>query len=545
MFSVVDPDKNVPDINNMPKFELPNISVDFVSKEIDKMNVKKATGLDDVSCKMIKIAKPVIVRSLTKIMNMSIRSGVFPHLWKDAKIIPLHKGGSMNVNNFRPIAILPILSKIIERAVHNHLYEYLTLHNILSENQSGFRSGHSTETCLIDMVNEWSCNINSGKMTGVAFIDLRKAFDTVNHDILISKLKDIGVSESSLCWFKSYLTCRNQKVCFKDRLSNSCNISTGVPQGSILGPLFFIIFINSMNSIVTHGHISMYADDTTLSVKGNDANDISSKLTSDLHEIMNWLHQNKLFINTEKTNVMLLGTGSRLRNVDENDFCVIVNDHELKRVNKAKCLGVQIDDELKWHKQVNSVTQKVFLKLALIRRLKPYLDISTLNLLCKSMVLPVFDYCNIVWYGRFNDDIKRLDVLHKRCARVILGANYYTSSDFMFNMLGWERLNTRNKYFNSLMMYKSLNGLSPHYLAKNFNYVSTTHNVNTRQATAGQLALPPLSNGHDLESFKSSFMYSGVKLWNEIDSDIRSSVNIQLFKQNYKNVYFKYSISKQ
>ena len=216
----------------------------------------------------------------------------------------------------------------------------------------------------------------------------------------------------------------------------------------------------------------MYADDTTLAVTGTDVKDISSKLTSDLHEITNWLHTNKLFINTEKTNVMLLGTGSRLRNVNEKDFCVVVNDHELKRVNKAKCIGVQIDEELKWHTQVNSVTQKIFLKLALIRRLKPFLDISTLNLLCKSMVLPVFDYYNIVWYGRFNDDIKRLDVLHKRCARVILGVNCYTSSDFMFKTLGWERLNTRSNYFKSLMMYKSLNGHAPHYLATNFKYVS-------------------------------------------------------------------------
>lgn len=282
----------------------------------------------------------------------------------------------------------------------------------------------------------------------------------------------------------------------------------------------------------------MYADGTTLSVTGSDAKDISNKLTSDLRGVMCWLKKNKMFLNTDKTNVMLIGTGAKLRNVNVNDFNVI-DEQDLKRVTKAKCLGVLIDYKLRWHNQVNSVIQKLFLKIGLIRRLKPYLDISILNMLFKSLVQPIFDYCNVTWFGRFNDDIQKLNVLHKRCARIILGVNYFTSSDLMFNILGWERLQTRNNYFKALMMYKSLNGLAPNYLANRFKCISTTHNVNTRQATAGQLALPPLSNGNDLECFKSSFMYSGVKLWNDIDPEIRNSVNVHIFKQQYKSVYFK------
>ena len=524
------------DASSKPMFNLPVISVDFVSREIDIMSEKKATGLDDISCKLLKLAKPVIVNSLTQIMNLSLKSGVFPNAWKEAKVIPLHKGGDLSVNNFRPIAILPIVSKIIEKAVHKHLYSYLSEHNIINENQSGFRPSHSTETCLINLVNDWSNNMNAGNMTGVAFIDLRKAFDTVNHNILLSKLQNLGASVSALSWFNSYLKCRTQRVHFKDSLSNSCFVSTGVPQGSVLGPLFFIIFINSMSNVISHGKISMYADDTTLSVSGNDAHAISSKLTSDLHAVMNWLKKNKLVLNTDKTNIMLIGTGAKLKNA--NDFSVFIDGQELERVNKAKCLGVLIDDKLKWHNQVNSIVQKVFCKIGILRRLKPYLDVNTLNMIFKSFVQPIFDYCNITWYGRFKDDISKLDVIYKRCARIILGVNYFTSSDFMFKVLGWERLQTRNEYFKALMMYKSLNGLVPHYLATMFKYISTTHNVNTRQATAGQLALPPLSNGYDIDCFKSSFMYNGVKLWNDIDIEIRNSVNVQSFKQKYKSVYF-------
>ena len=471
-------------------------------------------------------------------MNLSLKTGVFPDLWKEAKIIPLHKGGDLSTNNFRPIAILPVVSKIIEKAVHKHLYGYLSENLLINENQSGFRPFHSTETCLINMVNDWTSSMNSGEMIGVAFIDLRKAFDTVSHDILLSKLDNLGVSSSALRWFKSYLTGRTQKVYFKDALSSSRPVLTGVPQGSILGPLFFIIFINSLSEVVCHGRVSMYADDTTLSVSGKDPKEISSKLTADLASIMNWLTVNKLFLNTDKTNVMLIGTAGKLSNVNEDDFTVSVNGKHLERVTKAKCLGVIIDDQLKWHEQFNNIVQKVFCKIGLLRRLKPFIDIDTLNVIFKSFVQPIFDYCNISWYGRFKDDSDRLDVLHKRCARVILSVNNLTSSDFMFRILGWERLQTRNDYFKALMVYKSLNDLAPHYLANMFNYISTTHDVNTRQAAAGQLTLPPVSNGHDLDSFKSSFSYSGVKLWNKTDIDIRNSLNVQSFKRNYKRTFF-------
>jgi len=505
------------------------------------MSEKKATGLDDISSKILKLAKPAILSSLVYIMNLSLRTGVFPDLWKEAKVVPLHKGGDMSINNFRPIAILPVVSKIIEKAVHKHLYDYSSKNKLINENQSGFRPFHSTETCLLNMVNDWTNSMNSGDMIGVAFIDLRKAFDTVNHGILLSKLQSLGASATALEWFSSYLSCRTQRVSFKNTMSSSRLVSTGVPQGSILGPLFFIIFINSMNRVISHGQISMYADDTTLSVSGKDPQDISAKLSSDLDSIMKWLNVNKLFLNTDKTNVMLIGTASKLRNVNENDFSVFVNGKQLERVKKAKCLGVVIDDQLKWHDQVNSIVRKVFCKIGLLRRLKPFLEIDTLNVIFKSFVQPIFDYCNTSWYGRFKVDSSKLDVLHKRCARVILSVNNLTSSDFMFKVLGWERLHTRNDYFKALMIYKSLNGLAPNYLANMFNYVCTTHNVNTRQAAAGQLALPPSVNGHDFECFKSSFSYSGVQLWNNIDTEIRNSVNVQIFKRQYKSVYFHWS----
>ena len=190
---------------------------------------------------------------------------LFPSAWKEAKVFPLHKSGDVDsTNNYRPISILPVVSKIIERAVHNHVYSYVTQNCILNVHQSGFRPKYSTETALVDMVDDWLLNINSGQMTGVAFIVLRKAFDTVNHEILIDKLRVIGVSSITLKWFNSYLSNRIQRVSYNEVVSDALPISTGVPQGSILGPLLFLIFINDMPNVIKHGKISMYADDTSL-----------------------------------------------------------------------------------------------------------------------------------------------------------------------------------------------------------------------------------------------------------------------------------------
>ena len=307
--------------DNIPCLEMPSISFNFVDKEIRTMCANKATGLDEISCKILKLARPIIVESLTYILNLSLSTGIFPKVWKQAKVTPLHKSGALNdTNNYRPISILSVVSKILERAVHNHLYSYVSQNSVLNVHQSGFRPGHSTETSLVDMVDDWLDNINSGKMTGVAFIDLRKAFDTVNHSMLIKKIRDIGASDVTVNWFESYLSERTQKVCFKGTISESLPLSTGVPQGSILGPLLFLIFINDMANVVTHGKITMYADDTTLYTSGNDVNLISKQLTEDLVAIKRWLRANKLFLNTDKTNVMLIGTGSKLRNVDNDSF---------------------------------------------------------------------------------------------------------------------------------------------------------------------------------------------------------------------------------
>ena len=238
-----------------------------------------------------------------------------------AKVTPICKAGDKSdVGNYRPISVLPLISKVIERAVHNQLYSFLTNMNLLSKDQSGFRTGHSTSTTLLDVQDFILKNMDSGRATGAIFLDLNKAFDCVNHSLLIDKLDQCGVKNNELNWFKLYLGCRTQAVNINSTLSDFKNIGIGIPQGSILGPLLFIIFVNSLPNSIDCNCV-MYADDTTLLCTANDPTTLDTtlelKLQSNLCNIAKWFDNNKLTLNIKKTKLMIFGTQHTLDKYDD------------------------------------------------------------------------------------------------------------------------------------------------------------------------------------------------------------------------------------
>ena len=221
-------------------------------------------GLDGVSVKLLKCACDSIIAPLTFIFNMCIEKRTFPSVWKQARLSPIYKKGYPHLETgYRPVSVLSCVSKIIERHVHDTLYKFLEDNNLLSDSQFGFRPSHSTETALISAVDDWQKNMDKGKLTGVLFIDLRKAFDCVNHKVLLHKLKSYGVSDQAMSFFSSYLNNRSQTVNFNGVLSERKEIDIGVPQGSILGPLFFIVHVNDYPKCLKHSTVTMHADDTS------------------------------------------------------------------------------------------------------------------------------------------------------------------------------------------------------------------------------------------------------------------------------------------
>ena len=289
-------------ISQNTSFVIPTINKEKVLKHLSNVDVSKATGSDNIGTRLLKLAASHIADDITFICNSSINSNCFPDKWKEAKVSPLHKNGPIEeINNYRPISILPVLSKALEKHVSDSLTLYLNENNLLHKTQSGFRPHHSCETALNFMTDSWLNAIDDGKMIGVVLVDFKKAFDLVDHDILMSKLEFYGIKDKTLSWFKSYLSQRQQQVSIDNTKSRFRPITCGVPQGSILGPLLFLLFINDLPLYTSNVSTDMYADDTTLYDVQTSQDTIEKNLQIALNELHKWCKNNGMVLNSTKT----------------------------------------------------------------------------------------------------------------------------------------------------------------------------------------------------------------------------------------------------
>ena len=298
-------------------FKVSPVSIDFVYKELLKLKANKSTGLDGIPAKFLKDGATVIKDHVAFIINLSITSNTVPTDMKFARVKPLFKKNSRSdVGNYRPVSILSIVSKILEKAVYKQLEKYLSGNNLIYSLQSGFRGSYSTDTCLIYLTDYIRSQMAAGKYTGMVLLDLQKAFDTVDHGILCNKLQAMGVHSDSVKWFKSYLSDRQQIVSVNQVESKPMNISCGVPQGSILGPLLFLCYVNDMSSSV-NCNLLLYADDSALFTSGKDPKVISESLSKELESCRQWLIDNKLSLHLGKTESILFGTKIRLSRAEK------------------------------------------------------------------------------------------------------------------------------------------------------------------------------------------------------------------------------------
>ena len=291
-------------------FSLSKVTAERVAEMLGELNTAKATGLDNISAKFLRDGAQVIAPCVAHLINLSLEQGIVPSCTKHAKIIPLFKKGSRShYGNYRPVSILSITSKILERVVHEQISEYVDRENLLYEFQSGFRKYYSTDSCLLYMYDFIRKEMDEGKLCGMVLLDLQKAFDTVD---LINKLKAIGMNGTATEWVTSYLTDREQKVEVNGFMSDTKPVVCGVPQGSVLGPLLFLLYINDMRDVCSC-NLYLFADDAALLISHKDKNTLQSRLGEELTKISSWLCDNRLSLHLGKTESILFGSKPRLK----------------------------------------------------------------------------------------------------------------------------------------------------------------------------------------------------------------------------------------
>ena len=455
-------------------FKVPFIKTQQVSEFLHALDPSKATGIDGLGPRILRMAADVLAPSITALINKSIETATFPSHLKVAKIFPIYKSGTKaDPTNYRPISILPTFSKIFEKHINKHLIVFLNKYNLIYENQSGFRPKHSCQTALIKLIDQWMACIDKGDIIGTLFLDFRKAFDLVDHSILLSKLSTYKFSDATHKLLASYLHNRQQVMDSGKGMSQPASNKSGVPQGSILGPTLFLMFINDMHLYMEHCDTDYYADDTTVHTNGENEIAVQAKLQLDARNAELWSKQNKMHLNYDKTTCMLIGT--RYRTQNSQQLNIYIDNNKIKSVNKQKLLGIYIDENLLWSYHIDYLCSNISSKISLLKQLSSYIPFEAQKMFYQGYILPLIDYGSITWGTTSKNNIERLLKLQKRAARIILNANYDTASSYMFEKLGWSAITERHNYNKAVLIYKALNNLTPTYISDLLTPMSQSH----------------------------------------------------------------------
>ena len=496
-----------------------------VYKIVNSFKNKKSYGHDEISNYLLKLIIPYIINPLVHICNMSLSSGIFPTNMKIAKVIPIFKKDDHTLmSNYRPVSILSSFSKILERVVHNRLSKFLTLNNLLNSSQYGFRKCHSTDLALIDLYDKISNSLAKKQNIISVFMDLSKAFDTLDHSILTYKLEHYGIRGTALKWFKSYISGRQQFTCINSVCSGTRYIYHGVPQGSILGPLLFLVYINDIVNSSTVLNFILFADDTTVICSNSNIQILYDILNRELPNISSWFKSNRLSLNLQKTHYINF-KGSRIT-ADYNGTLEI-DGIMIKEKKNVTFLGVVINEFLSWDEHISKISLAISRCIGILAKLKHFLPVWTLITIYNSILLPHITYCNIVW-GSFKSKNNQIYLLQKKAIRLCAGGGFLDPTDPLFFRFKALKVDDINTLQTALFMYRFQSNQLPKTFDNIFRLNSTIHKYPTRISSNVHLLNPVTRLAHK------SIRHAGPDTWNNIPLNVRRSLTISRFKFEFK-----------
>ena len=503
---------------------------------IDSIETSKATGPYSIPTEILKLVKNNICLPLKEIINMSFATGVYPELLKTAKVIPIfkNKGDQLMVENYRPISLLSNINKIFEKLVYSRVFSFLNLHNCIYEFQYGFRANHSTNHALASLTEMIREALDNSYFACGIFIDLQKAFDTVDHVILLEKLDHCGIRGLANSWFKSYLTNRKQFVTINGLNSSNKLMHYGVPHGSILGPLLFLIYINDLHKAIKHSTVHHFADDTNLLVVGKDIVKIQKLINRDLKLLCTWLRANKISLNASKTELIIF-RDPRKKIVHEIN--IKINGKKLIPHKFVKYLGIYIDCHLNWKAHQTEISSKLSRANGMLCKIRHFVSSEILKIIYYGIFSSILTYGSQIW-GQKNDVVNKLQIFQNKALRIIKFRPPRTSATPLFKASGILKLADNVNLQNFLFAHGSLNNQLPSSLCGQLCLVDSDHNL--RSKTFLQLKRPISKTIiYGSKSIKSR----SVDIWNHIN---KTFYNVNLHKKSRnvcKNVVTKFLLN--
>jgi hypothetical protein len=491
-----------------------------VARHIDGLKSGASAGYDDISVELIKRVKRYICKPITHIINNSLRTGVFPNIYKQTIIAPIHKSGDpREVSNYRPISLVSNISKIYEKIIKKQLDEFIEQHGLIHKNQFGFRRGMATEDAIAKVTSAIMSHIDEGAKCVGVFIDLRKAFDSVSHEKLISRLKSIGMRGRVLSWFDSYLENRPQMVRVNKKLSDAETTKYGIPQGTVIGPVLFTLYVDAMLGLTLNGSLFSYADDTVLIVGASSWGDLNINVNRDIKYIKEWIDTNCLSMNIDKTNYLMF---SLMPNVEEtSNFKISINDSEIKRVNYVKYLGIFVNDDMKWGKQIETTIKRLRKTIYVLLRLRNILDLKTLRMVYFALIQSILQYGILGWGGTYRSNLENLYVTQRLILKILLKKPRDFSTKELFQLSNVMTIEELFERVALMHIYRNIGG---------------TEQLTRVEPRIGRcLRLPR----HRTTAAQKCFTYRGIKSFNGLPRELRDELSISIFKKKLKQMYNK------